>query len=187
MNPKFEVMATAIIDDNRLVEAKRAGCWGACHDDAIDMASAPQGKEITKYLARSRTKLTRKGGGESYKSKADLDQLLGKGFFLEYWQARLNRGAAPVAVDGYILDKRHEYEQRSISAAGGLENGKWVVVLSRPLKLGRPGRKDFVPGTVYTVGFAIHDDHAAHRFHQISLGYTLVLDQGKADFVAAKR
>jgi len=187
MDPKFENMVTVMIDDGHLVEATRAGCWGVCHDDAIGMASAVPGRKLTKYLSRSRTKLTRKGGGDSYKSKAQLDQLVSKGEFLEYWQARLNRGAAAVPVDGYILEKRHVSEKPDVSAEARFENGKWVAVLSRRLKPGQSGRKDIVPGTVYTIGFAIHDDYADHRFHHVSLGYTLALDQGNADFIAASR
>lgn len=187
MNPKFESMVTVMIDDGHLASAKRAGCWGACHDDAIGMASAKGTPKLTKYLAGSRTKITRQGGGETYKPKADLDSMLSKGLFLEYWQARLNRGAAAVAVDGYILDKRHEIPAAGISADGKFDAGKWVTVLSRPLKAGLPGQKDIVPGKVYTLGFAIHDDFAEHRYHHISLGNTMVLDGGKADFVAVKR
>jgi hypothetical protein len=187
MNPKFESMATVMIDDGHLVSAKRAGCWGACHDDAIGMASAKQGQKLTKYLAGSRTKITRQGGGESYKPKGDLDQLLSKGLFLEYWQARLNRGAAAVAVDGYILDKRHETPKSAIAADGKFDGGKWVTVLSRPLKPGQTVQKDIVPGSEYTLGFAVHDDYSDHRYHHISLGYTMVLDKGKADFVAVKQ
>jgi cytochrome c-type protein NapC len=62
-----------------------------------------------------------------------------------------------------------------------------VVVLSRKLKLGDPVRKDIVPGRAYTVGFALHEAHAAHRFHHVSFEHTLVLDSGEADFVVIKQ
>ena len=40
------------------------------------MASAQQGKDLTKYLALSRSKVTRQGGGENFKSSAELDEAL---------------------------------------------------------------------------------------------------------------
>ena len=187
MDPDFEEKATVMIDDGHVTEMTRAGCFGACHDDAVGMASAPAGKEITKYLPGSRSKLTRQGGGDSIKPQADIDALLQAGKFLEYWQARLNKGKPAVAVDGYILDNRHKNDAPAVAAEGGYSGDKWVVVLSRPLKAAGAGHKDIAPGTVYTLGFAIHDDYTEHRFHFVSLATTMVLDSGTADLVAAKK
>jgi len=187
MDPDFEVKVTMMIDDGTLVEAKRAGCWGTCHDDAIGMASAQPGKDLTKYLVQSRSKVTRQGGGENYRSSAELDEALKAGKFMEFWQARLNKGAAAVAADGYILDKRRTSESPLVAAEAEFANGTWTVVLSRKLAVGQAGRKDIVAGKTYNVGFAIHDAHAEHRFHEVSLGRTLVLDQGDADLVAVRK
>ena len=186
MDPNWEVKATVLIDDGTLVEAKRAGCWGACHDDAIGMAS-DKGNKLTKYLANSRTKITRQGGDESYKPQAALDELMAKDSYLEYWQAHLNKGAPPKATDGYILEKRHENASAAVTAEGGFQNGTWVVVLSRALTGAGPNHKDIVAGKEYHLGIAIHEDYAEHRFHDVSLGYSLVLGQGSADFVAASQ
>lgn len=187
MDPDYESRVTMMFDDGHVKEATRAGCWGTCHDDAIGMASAPAGMEITKYLAASRTSLTRQGGGENYKPQSDLDVLLGQGSFMEYWQAKLNPGQPTVAVDGYILDKRHKNDAPAVAAEAEFGDGKWVVVLSRALKAPGPNHKDIVPGTTYTVGFAVHDDYTEHRFHFVSFENTLVLDQGEADFVVVKK
>jgi len=187
MDPDFEVKVTMMIDDGTLVEAKRTGCWGTCHDDAIGMASAQAGKDLTKYIVQSRAKITRQGGGENFKSSAEIDEALKAGKFMEIWQARLNKGAAAVAADGYILDKRHMSESPLVTAEAEFASGTWTVVLSRKLVVGQPGRKDIVAGKTYSVGFAIHDAYAEHRFHEVSLGRTLVLDQGEADLVAAKK
>jgi len=187
MEPDFEEKATVMIDDGSVLEMTRAGCFGACHDDEVGMASAPADKKITMYLPESRTKLTRQGGDDFFKSQADLDAQLKGGKFLEYWQGRLNKGKPAVAVDGYILDKRHESDTPAIAAEGGYEGDKWVVVLSRPLKASGPGQKDIVPGKVYTLGFAIHDDYTSHRFHFVSLATTMVLDSGTAEIVAVKK
>lgn len=187
MDDRYAARVTMMLDDGKVKEAMRAGCWGTCHDDAVGMASAPGGKEITKYLAASRAKVTRQGGGENFKSPADLEQLLKQGLFVEYWQARLNPGQPARAADGYILDKRHEQTAPIVDADATFENGRWVVVLSRALTPGKPGYKDVVAGKTYTVGFAVHDDYANHRFHHVSFEHTLVLGEGKADLVAVKR
>lgn len=187
MDPEAEAMVTMMLGDDNLVEAKRAGCWGACHDDANGMASAPQGKEITKYLARSRTKITRQGGGENFKEQSALDKMLQDGQFLEYWHAHVNKGAAAHASHGYILEKRHESESPAVAAEASFADGSWTVVLSRKLAPGRPGHKDIVPGQTTHVGFAIHDAYAEHRFHHVSFEHTLVLDKGEADFIAPRK
>lgn len=187
MDADHAIKATMMFDDGNVKEATRAGCWGTCHDDAIDMASAAAGKDITKYLVASRSKVTRQGGGENYKADADLQQLLAQGTFLEYWQARANPGAEAVAVDGYILDKRHKNDTPAVSASAELKDGKWVVELSRKLVVGDPHHKAIVAGKVYAVGFAIHESHTAHRFHNISFEHTFTLDQGEADLIAVKR
>lgn len=184
MDEEFEEKVTVMISDGTVVSAKRAGCWGSCHDDAIGMPSDPGGAELTKYLPRSRTKLSRQGGGENYKSAAELQELLGQNQFLEFWQARLNQGAPAVPADGYILEKRHQSDSPAVSAEATFADGKWAVVLSRPLSASRPGHLNIAPGQTYYLGFAIHDNHAEHRFHHVSFGYTLVLDSGNADFVA---
>lgn len=185
MDPDYAAHVTMMLDDGNVKEAARAGCWGSCHDDAIGMASAPAGVEITKYLVASRTKVTRQGGGENFKAAGELEKLRGNGVFLEYWQARLNPGQPARARDGYILDKRHANTTPAVTAEASHSGNKWSVVLSRKLKAGA-GYKDLVPGKTYNIGFAIHDDYADHRFHYISLENTLVLDQGQADFVARK-
>lgn len=186
MDPDVATRVTVMLDDGTVVEATRAGCWGTCHADLPDMASASEGTDLTKYLARSRTKITRQGGGDSYKSAGELEQLRKDGVFMEYWQAQLNPGAAPKPVDGYILDKRHENASPSVTAEGGLEGDKWVVVLSRKLKMSDPKHKDIVGGKTYSLGFAIHDAFSEHRYHHVSFRYTLVLDSGDADLVAKK-
>lgn len=187
MDPKYAARVTVMLDDGGVKEAARAGCWGSCHDDAIGMASAPAGKDITKYLIASRTKVTRQGGGENFKSANELQQLLKQGVFLEYWQARVNPGQPAQAADGYVLDKRHENKAPLATAQAQLDGGTWTVVVSRKLKVGGEARKDIVPGKTYSIGFALHDDHANHRFHHVSFERTLALDPGKADFVAVKK
>lgn len=187
MDDRYAARVTMMLDDGSVKEATRAGCWGSCHDDAVGMASAPAGREITKYLTASRTKVTRQGGGERFKSPADLERLLQEGAFIEYWQAGLNPGQPGRVIDGYILETRHERAPSIVAADATFENGRWVVVLSRALTPDKPGYKNVVAGKTYTVGFAVHDDYASHRFHHVSFEHTLALDRGNADLVAVKR
>jgi hypothetical protein len=186
MDPDNAARVTVMLDDGTVRESTRAGCWGTCHDDAMGMASDPNGVDLTKYIFASRTGAARSGGGENYKSDAEIQELLTKGSFMEYWQARLNPGQPAEAVEGYILEKRHESKATQLSADAQYDGGTWTVVLSRPLKAGGH-HKDLVPGQTYNVGFAVHNNYTDHRFHHVSLEYTLTLDGGAGDLVAAKR
>lgn len=185
--PEAAAHITVMLDDGSVKEAPRAGCWGTCHDDANGMASAPEGKQLTKYLGASRQKLSRSGGGENFKSAAELEALLQQGVFMEYWQAKLNPGQPAKAVSGYILDRRHKHDPAAIQADASFANGEWTVSLSRPLRASGPGQKDIVPGKTYAVGFALHDDYSDHRYHFVSFEYSLTLDSGSTDFVVTAR
>lgn len=184
MDPDYEAKVTVMLDDGAVAEATRAGCWGACHDDAYGMVSAQEGQDLKKYLARSRTRVTRSGGGLNFASDADLAALAEQGVFLEYWQARLNHDAAAVAAMGSILKDRNDAPSDEVSAESSYAHGKWTVVLSRPLATSAARSKALVPGKTYTVGFAVHDAYAGRRFHHVSFEYSLVIDSGEADFVA---
>ena len=185
MDAATATKVTMILNDGKVAEATRAGCWGTCHDDLATMPSAG-GKERTKYLARSRVKITRSGGGDELKPDAELAKLRADGQFLEYWQARLNPGAAATAIDGMILEKRQENSPASVTAEATSANGTWSVTLSRKMTLGGM-HKDFAAGKTYSVGFAVHSGHTARRFHYVSFGYSLVVDQGSGDFVAVAK
>jgi cytochrome c-type protein NapC len=187
LDPGAEAKVTLMLEDGHTVEALRAGCWAVCHDDLVGMPSAPEGKEITKYLVASRTAITRQGGGENYRSQAELDALLAQGQFYEYWHAELNRGQEPRVSDGYILANYQPNEAPAVTVEASHETDKWVVVFSRQLELGDPRHKDIVAGKTYFIGFAIHDAYAARRYHQVSFEHTLVLGQGDADFVATRQ
>ncbi|MEN8183366.1 MAG: ethylbenzene dehydrogenase-related protein [Myxococcota bacterium] len=186
MDPETEARVAMMIGTDDVKGAKVAGCWVACHDDLPGMASAREDRELTKYLTPSRTRIGRSGGGEDLKTPSELETLLTDGAFMEYWQARLNRDQPSVAVDGYVLEARHESDDPAVTSEASFEDGRWVAVLSRPLVLSRPEHNDLLPGTVYTVGFAIHDDHSKQRFHHVSLEHTFALEEGPADFVAAR-
>lgn len=173
---------TMMINGGGVAEASRAGCWGMCHDDSAGMPSGGAGSR-TMYLNKTRAQLSRQGGGDALKPAAALDALKAGGYELEYWQAHLNPGAAPVAGSGVIFDKRVEVKPTDVTVQGSDSGGTVSVTLSRKLNAG-PGHVAIVPGKRYTVAFAVHAGHTAKRFHYVSFERSLVLDQGAADFVA---
>lgn len=187
LDKEYMGRVTMMMDDGKVIEFTRAGCWSICHDDVNGMPSATDGKEVHKYLARSRAKLSRQGGGDSLKPQDALDAMFAEGQYIEYWQARLKPGGGFVAADGVALDKRKDNATPEVKVDAKLAGGKWVVEMSRPFKVATPGHKEIAPGKTFTIGFAVHEDHAAGRYHQVSLEYSLVLDSGEADFVAVKK
>ncbi len=190
MDPDYQSKVALMFTDGTVKSAESAGCWGACHNDMIGMPDAKEDQDLTKYLFASRTEITRSGGGENYKSDGELEQLLSEGRFLELWRAKLNPGEPAAAVDGYVLDKRHENEAPAISAISAeseFRDGEWVVVLSRKLSQSGKGYLPFVSGEVYSIGFSVHEDFTAGRFHYVSLEYTLGIDNLEADIVAERQ
>jgi cytochrome c-type protein NapC len=173
-----------MLDDGKLADVSRGGCWAVCHDNLARMPSAG-GADTTKYLARSRVKMSRQGG-VAMKPNSDLAKLKSDGVFLEYWQARLTPGAKPVAADGWVLEQRHENATPLVAVEASENDGTWAVTFRRPLA-GSEVHKAIAAGTTYTLGLAIHAGHTAQRFHYVSLEKTLVLDAGKADFVAVRQ
>jgi cytochrome c-type protein NapC len=183
MDKDFATKIAVMIDDGKVPETARAGCWATCHDNLARMPSGGSG-ETTKYLSRSRVSVNRQGGAE-IKPAADLDKIRAEGGYLEYWQARLNPGKPAVAVDGTILEKRAENAAPAVAVEASESGTKWTVIFSRKMAAGGP-HKDFAAGKGYTIGISLHAGHAAQRFHYVSLEKTLSIDSGKADFVAAR-
>lgn len=71
------------------------------------------------------------------------------------------------------------------NAIASWNNGKWTVVLVRPLGLTNSDDKALKEGGVYNVGFAVHDDNITTRGHHVSFVKTLGLG-AKADIQAVK-
>lgn len=84
----------------------------------------------------------------------------------ELMQWRSAKGAK--AVDGSISDKRNmDGGTAGVSATGENKGGVYTVTFTRKLN-GALGEGKTVP-----FGVAVHADHAAGRFHHVSMGYTL--------------
>lgn len=159
MDKDNQVKLAFMLDDNKVAGANLSGCWESCHADARTMPGANDQK--TKYVKDGSL-----AGGKFY----DLLQWTSKG----------------AKFDGHVADKRvMEGGKALVDAKGEKKGDEWVVVFTRKLS-GGDGDVVLAPGKTYNFGFAIHDDHAAGRFHHVSLGYTLGID-AKADITAAKQ
>jgi cytochrome c-type protein NapC len=173
-----------MFDDGSLNAFTLTGCWATCHADLIGMAH-DEGDELTKYLTRSRTKVTREGGGTRYESAANLEKLVSEGTFLEYWRAKVG-GDGVEAREGWILEKRHESAASALAAQGGREGDMWSVVLSRPRKASGPHQKPLVAGKTYTFGIAVHDGDAEGRFHRVSFEHRFEIEGDEVRLVDGK-
>lgn len=139
------------------------GCWATCHTDVRTMPGVKDDKK-TKYVK---------------------DGNLAAGKFYNIFQFKSGKGQKP--ADGHIADKRvMEGGKTLLEAKGELEGDTWSVTFTRKLS-GGEGDVALEPGKVYNFGFAIHDDHTLGRYHYVSFGYTLGLDNAKAEINAVKQ
>ena len=203
MDPKNEVKVAIMIDDNKVEGAKSNGCWSTCHMDLRTMPDADDNAKnhskakalgwqdgVTKYIKESRGDLSLeakpRGAWDKLKSDADIAAALGAGQFMDLMQFRSGKGEN--IVDGYVLDSRvMDGGKGLIKAEGRKEGNKWVVTMERLLEPDGKGDHKIVGGRQYNIGFAIHEDFANARFHHVSLGYTLALDDEDAFFNVVKQ
>ena len=95
---------------------------------------------------------------------------------MDLMQYRSGKGEKP--VDGYVTDKRHMEDGKSLVKAEGVKEGnKWVVTFERTLAAGGKGDHAIGADKVYNFGFAIHEDFTEARYHYVSLGYQFGLDK----------
>lgn len=181
----FATKVAVMFSPSRSPDVVRTGCYAACHNDDTTNPGETPGVTRTMYLGRTRAKLTRQGGGDTLKPADELARLRTEGYFLEYWQARLNPGKPATPATLVVFDKREEVAN-VINADASYAGGKWSITLRGRLD-GGPGLISFSPGKIYTVAFAVHAGHTARRFHNISGERTLAIDAGVADFIAKKQ
>ena len=182
-DPAYATKVAVMFDNGKVPEANRGGCFAACHDDGMAMASSSTN---TMYLPRTRAKMTRQGGGDTLKPAAELDKLKADGYQLELWRALLNPNQPAKAQTDIVFDTRSAATPSIVTAEAKQSAGAWSVTLSRPLAAPAPFTS-IVAGTTYYLGFAIHAGHTAHRFHYVSMPRTLMLNSGNADLVAVKK
>ncbi len=197
MDPDNQIKVAMMITGTGIELGEAVGCWASCHADnsympfdpgveAIaanaDVATQLEAVEtITKYLSESRSDIEIRGrrgkpqgGWDQLKTPDEIAEYLANGTFLDLMRVYSDGSA----TNGYLLDRRVQ-NGGEIAASASLEAGLWTVVFSRPLE-GGEGDVALEAGNTYTVGFAIHDDFAAARFHHVTLDTTLALDDPNA-------
>ena len=200
MDPANQVKLAVMFATDDIKYAAQSGCWGTCHEDLRTMPGHPEdpasaglaidvSQGVTKYIAASRTKIEEKGrrgkklgGWDKLKDAAAIEAELANGQFMDL----LRWNADGTVENGHILEQRLMNDTGPFEAQGWVEAGMWTVVMKRPLNPGTPGDLAIEPGKVYNFGFAIHDDYTDTRFHHVSLGYKLALDNGDSEINAVK-
>ena len=203
MDPENQIKVAMMITGTGIEMGEQVGCWATCHADNTYMPSVPEADAIagnadvagrleatttiTKYLSESRTDIEIRGRGDKpqggwdkLKSAEEIEQYLKDGTYMDLMRVYADGSGS----NGYLLDRRVENDAPFASQAS-LDAGMWTVVFSRPLNSGAPGDIPLEAGKTYTVGFAIHDDFAAARFHHVTLNTTMALDSAEAQINVA--
>ncbi len=206
MDPDNQVKLAMMIAGPGIDLIDQAGCWATCHHDSRYMPDHPEAAAIgeagdavsaidvtngiTKYLADSRTKVEikgrrnkKRGGWDKLKPTEEVDALLKAGSVMDLLRFR----SGGEAENGHVLSQRVMGDAGEVVAAGKLDGGKWTVVMRRPLAATNPGDVPLEPGSLYTVGFALHDDFTSARFHHVSLEFKLGLDNAEAEINAVAK
>lgn len=188
MDAENQVKLAFMIDQGKVADADRSGCWSTCHHDSKSMPDAPAGGGATKYLPQTRTEISLRdsprGGADKLKSADELKALMNDGVFLDLvrWKSGGN-----VFENGHVSAERVMTGGVAVTGSGKLEGGVWTLTLTRPLVSTNPGDVSLEPGKTYTIGFAVHDDFTNARFHHVSVNYTLGLDNAEAGINVAKQ
>ncbi len=206
MDPENPMKLAFMVSTDDVEFADRAGCWGTCHADANSMPFEPEkdallGSDIakrldlnsgvTKYLKSTRTKLELKGRGgkalggwDKLKSEEDIKAAQDANQYMDL--VRYKSGNKEVE-DGQILDERDMHGGQGAEVEASLKGGTWSVMIKRKLVSDKPGDVSIEAGQVYNFGFAIHDDYSSARYHHVSFGYKLALDNDEAEINAQKQ
>ncbi|MCC2112325.1 MAG: cytochrome C552, partial [Hyphomicrobiales bacterium] len=205
MDPENQIKVTMMIAGTGIEFAEQAGCWVTCHHDSRYMPHAPDADAlaaqpgvaerigiangITKYLTESRTEVEVagrrgkiRGGWEKLKDAGEIDAQRNAGGIMDLIRFRSGQGAE----NGVVLAERKMGVGAEVKGEGQLVGDLWTVVLSRPLKSDDLIDISIETAKTYTVGFAIHDDYTAARFHHVSLEYKLGLDDPNAELNVSK-
>ena len=194
-DPDNEVKLSLMFGGDSTEGVNMSGCWMSCHMDLRTMpeSSAKAKKHArakalgwndgaTKYLAVSRSSISEekkpRGGWDKLRGDKEIKTALEAGNFLDLIQYR--SGAGGKSSDGYVLESRHMNGGKSlVGATGAREGNKWIVTFERLLAGGAPGDHTIKPGQALTFGVSIHENYRNARFHHVSLGYTLGIDNGE--------
>lgn len=205
MDPANQIKVAMMITGTGIEMGEQVGCWATCHADNTYMPFDPGAegiaaqpdlaarlhaeKSVTKYLSITRSDIEIKGkrgkpqgGWDQLKAAEEIEQYLKDGTFMDLMRVYADGSA----TNGYLLERRVD-NGGEIAAEASLSAGTWTVVFTRPLVTGAEGDVPLEPGKTYTVGFAIHDDFAAARFHHVTLNTSLALDDANAKINVVKQ
>ncbi len=199
MDADNQVKFAFMLATDEVEYASQAGCWGTCHEDLRTMPGAPEdaaasglaldfSKGVTKYIKESRTEVEEKGrrgkalgGWDKLKDPQALQAELQAHKFMDL--VRVNSGSGAIE-NGHVLEQRVMTGDPGVQATLSEEAGYWTATFKRPLTPGGAGDLSIGSGQLYNFGFAIHDDYTNARFHHVSLGYKLGLDNPDAEINA---
>ena len=161
--PMHEVKAAIMLAGPQVAMGPQIGCWASCHNDVRSMPGADPKKK--KYVKDANV------AGDNY---------------YDYFQWKSGEaGTGATQVDGHVAAERvNKGGQALVKAEGECRAGLCTVTFTRKLS-GGEGDLTLVEGQVIPFGIAIHADKTVHRFHHVSLGYTLGLG-ANADIKASK-
>ncbi|MFC4280473.1 ethylbenzene dehydrogenase-related protein [Thalassotalea piscium] len=203
MDPENPMKLAFMLATDDVEYADRAGCWASCHADANSMPDAPEkdvllgsdlasrldlNSGVTKYLAETRTDIELKGRGgkplggwDKLKDQSEIDKSMASNQYLDLLRYKSGTKAFE---DGDILAQRNMHGGQGAEVEASLKAGTWSVIIKRKLMSDKAGDISIEPGKVYNFGFAIHDDYSSARYHHVSFGYKLALDNDTAEINA---
>lgn len=206
MDPENPMKLAFMIATDDVEFADRAGCWATCHADANTMPYAPEQEEllgsdltkrlnltqgVTKYIQESRTSIELKGRGgkplggwKELKEQGELDSAMANNQYLDLLRYK---SGTKTTEDGSIMAERDMHGGQGIEVEASLNAGTWSVIVKRKLKSENVGDVSIEAGKLYNFGFAIHDDYSSSRYHHVSFGYKLALDNSDAEINATKQ
>lgn len=163
-SPKHEVKAAIMFVAGKVPMGAQAGCWATCHSDVRSMPGADP--ERKKYVGNA--SLT----GEVYTD------------YIQWKSGEGGKGATQ--LDGHVAEARINKNGKAlVKAEGGKSGDTYTVTFTRKLS-GGDGDIALAEGKSVPFGIAIHADRTIHRFHHVSLGYTLGLG-AEGDIKAARQ
>ena len=190
MDAENAIKLAMMFATDKVEYADRAGCWGTCHHDANEMPHQPEGQDVVKYIKESRKKIEVKG--RRGKKRGGWDKLKGDDEIQAAFEAKkfmdlIRYKSDGTVEDGYILkDRVMDGSIEDTEMVSEYANGMWTVVMKRKLNSGDADDLPIEAGQLYNFGFAVHDDYSNGRYHHVSLGYKLGLDDPKAEINAVK-
>ena len=126
-------------------------------------------------------------GADPKKKKYVKDANVAGGVYMDYFQWKSGEaGQGATQLDGHVAQERiNKGGQALVKAEGENKGNEYTVTFTRKLS-GGEGDIALADGQVVPFGIAIHADKTIHRYHHVSLGYTLGLG-ANADVKAMKQ